>query len=104
MDEPTLPTPDELGVSADEYARIVRDLELRGLGGEAVAFAAELTRTSVPDDPRALHDAPAAVPGRPAKARDRRWPLVLAVLLVLAPLGWRAVSRHAHQAPAYAFL
>ena len=43
MDEPTLPTAEELGVSDVEYARILRDLRQRGLGGEPVAFAAEMT-------------------------------------------------------------
>lgn len=106
MDEPDLPSADlpsaeELGVSEIEYERIVRGLRDRGLGGERVAFAAEMTRVSVPETPAGLFDAPAADAPR-RRRRSIGWPAAVAGALALGVVGWRGISHHAD--PAYAFL
>jgi len=104
MDEPTLPTAEELGVSDVEYARILRDLRQRGLGREPVAFAAEMTQVVVPDDPQG-----ALVVNR-TTARSARGPLTRWRPLALALAGLLAIAA-VHQgtaghgdADAYAFL
>lgn len=103
MDEPTLPSAEELGVSEAEYARILRDLRQRGLGGEPVAFAAEFTDVTVPEDLSGLYGAPARVPGTTGAGRRRWWPLAVALLVVLAVVGWRN-GDVGDGAGAYAFL
>ncbi|RNL79100.1 matrixin family metalloprotease [Nocardioides marmorisolisilvae] len=105
MDEHTLPTADELGVSQEEYAKILRDLRQRGLGGEPVAFAAEMTQVVVPDDPRTALLAPRQAAPDPARGRLRAWgPLIVSMAAVLAIVGGRSLLSIGDPAPAYAFL
>src|SRR5690242_14402607 len=91
MDEPTLPTAEDLGVSQEEYAKILRDLRQRGLGGESVAFAAEMSRSAVPDTPEGLYDSPAADAPR-KQPLARWWVITVIAALVVAFIGWRGSS------------